>query len=643
MEPASNAPDGSVDRTSVNRAGRSVGYKLGFSFAISLAFAGTGLAVVALGLEETDAANVRVHEALDRARTAVELELVLHRLLMPLNSFLLRGKVEEAASFEVEWRELAAARDRARGLETELHSHEGDLQALESYGREILAIEAPVGSLRGAVLLEEMTRLTYEVSRDFGTRQHLLRVEAQQSVATGQEVRARLVRALSFSAAFAGLGTLLAGLILFRTVRRPLRALLEGVRRVSTGEASVVVDTHSTDEFADLAQAFNDMVLELEDARERAVRAEKLAAVGHLALAIRHEVANPVQGIVGAVDLLVSAQSETDPTRPVLEAVRTEARRLGDVMGRLNDATDLLAEGAELARCAAEAAPNDVSDPPRRHVPLYWETTPSKARIATVVFGSVATLGVALALALRFFPSAPVPELAPPIAARRSTPPTVARGAAPVEDHGAVASAKSPPPSAEHEETLPSARTLKRRMELRADRAPPNRAPTQRAPRSSLATPAVAPSVEPAVTIEALAEPRRAPPVIESPPSAPTDAALASPDKHESAQKPLNPPPEAPQARITDSAATLSAITSQLRWVEACHRRARMESPGLSGRLIVRVVLDADGGVNHADLVSSTLGHLRAEECILESIRRWRFPSPAGGASVSFKIPITLD
>jgi DNA-binding response OmpR family regulator len=77
---------------------------------------------------------------------------------------------------------------------------------------------------------------------------------------------------------------------------------------------------------------------ELELAQHRLVRAQRLAAIGEVGLAIRHEVNNPLGTVLGFTDLLL-AQAETVPAdiRKKLEAIRRAALRIRDVVRRLED------------------------------------------------------------------------------------------------------------------------------------------------------------------------------------------------------------------------------------------------------------------------------------------------------------------
>lgn len=76
-------------------------------------------------------------------------------------------------------------------------------------------------------------------------------------------------------------------------------------------------------------------------AQERLVHSERMAALGEVSLAIRHEINNPLGSILGFADLLLM-QAETLPEecRRKLELIRKAAIRIRDVVRRLEDLKD---------------------------------------------------------------------------------------------------------------------------------------------------------------------------------------------------------------------------------------------------------------------------------------------------------------
>jgi len=116
----------------------------------------------------------------------------------------------------------------------------------------------------------------------------LLRADIQRSY-----VRAFGMVLVAFSLLAAAAGTLLAR----RTTRR-LSGLVRAVRELARGNLAVRVDPGTAqDEVAGLARAFNDMVREVREGRDRIVYLEKISGWQEVARRLAHEIKNPLTPI----------------------------------------------------------------------------------------------------------------------------------------------------------------------------------------------------------------------------------------------------------------------------------------------------------------------------------------------------------
>jgi nitrogen fixation/metabolism regulation signal transduction histidine kinase len=84
------------------------------------------------------------------------------------------------------------------------------------------------------------------------------------------------------------------GLVLARRIAQPLERLTEATRAVAGGDLAVRVRIASGDEIGDLVEAFNTMTAQLQESREKLVRAEKESAWREMARQIAHEIKNPL-------------------------------------------------------------------------------------------------------------------------------------------------------------------------------------------------------------------------------------------------------------------------------------------------------------------------------------------------------------
>jgi TonB family protein len=81
-------------------------------------------------------------------------------------------------------------------------------------------------------------------------------------------------------------------------------------------------------------------------------------------------------------------------------------------------------------------------------------------------------------------------------------------------------------------------------------------------------------------------------------------------------------------------------IRRHLNEVKYCYGAALTSQPNLSGRLKVQVTIAATGEVIASVLQSSTMGNVHVENCVVQTVRRWKFPAPMVGGIVTVSYPI---
>lgn len=128
------------------------------------------------------------------------------------------------------------------------------------------------------------------------------------------------------------------GLTIFlaRNYTRPIRRIVDSVKKVSSGDLSETFPVKSGDEIGELAANFNEMVSKLrerEQLEKRLYEAEHLSRVGQLASGIAHEIRNPLNYISLAVDHLKSDIEQSCPDRTaefeeLLDKIKEEVRRV---------------------------------------------------------------------------------------------------------------------------------------------------------------------------------------------------------------------------------------------------------------------------------------------------------------------------
>jgi len=187
--------------------------------------------------------------------------------------------------------------------------------------------------------------------------------------------------------------TVVAVLFVVIWVERPVRALLEGTRRVADGVLDKPIAYDSGGEMAFLARSFNDMTRrlqeamqvirhynetlelkveektrELKSAQEHLLRMERMATIGRLAAIMAHEINNPLAGIRTYAKLLMKRADRAaaaaggtaadDEGRRHLELIESEAARCGEIVKGLlqfSRKKPLVAEPNDLNTLAEEA------------------------------------------------------------------------------------------------------------------------------------------------------------------------------------------------------------------------------------------------------------------------------------------------
>ncbi|PYV59642.1 MAG: hypothetical protein DMG98_05260 [Acidobacteria bacterium] len=143
----------------------------------------------------------------------------------------------------------------------------------------------------------------------------------------------------------AGSGLLLAVLLsswAAAHVTRPVERLARAAHEVAEGNWNTRVESGSSDEIGELADAFNRMTRELLDQQERLVQSERVAAWRELARRLAHELKNPLFPLQLTVENLLRArkqgQQQFDETfRESATTLLSEISHLKTIIGRFSE------------------------------------------------------------------------------------------------------------------------------------------------------------------------------------------------------------------------------------------------------------------------------------------------------------------
>jgi TonB family protein len=73
--------------------------------------------------------------------------------------------------------------------------------------------------------------------------------------------------------------------------------------------------------------------------------------------------------------------------------------------------------------------------------------------------------------------------------------------------------------------------------------------------------------------------------------------------------------------------------------IKFCYEQELQKNPALGGKVAVAWTIDPSGAVSEAAVSESSISNANVESCIVQRIRRWKFPEPDGGGIVNVTFP----
>jgi TonB family protein len=73
--------------------------------------------------------------------------------------------------------------------------------------------------------------------------------------------------------------------------------------------------------------------------------------------------------------------------------------------------------------------------------------------------------------------------------------------------------------------------------------------------------------------------------------------------------------------------------------IKFCYERELQQNAKLAGKIAVSFTIDGSGSISEAQVAESGVDNANVESCMLERIRRWKFPEPHGGGVVVVTFP----
>jgi signal transduction histidine kinase len=242
-----------------------------------------------------------------------------------------------------------AQRLRARRLAQAINDY------LVEYATQLvrLARETPEAAVSVAAE-DEGFRRTDEIRalfENFYAAEDTLTQEAAAS-ASSRADSALVVAALGFAGSTALI--VLFGVVLSRSIARPVRAAASGARQLADGDLSVRLPAQGPGEVGELMRSFNAMAERLEESRsELEARNEKLReseqTKTELVSIVSHELRTPLASVVGFTSLLLKREFDAQTRRHYLGIIDAQARRLAALLEDFLDVQRIEQMGLELA------------------------------------------------------------------------------------------------------------------------------------------------------------------------------------------------------------------------------------------------------------------------------------------------------
>jgi nitrogen fixation/metabolism regulation signal transduction histidine kinase len=175
------------------------------------------------------------------------------------------------------------------------------------------------------------------------------------------------------------------GLYLASRATRPIAAMGDAIRRVSSGDLEARAPENAGGEIGSLLRSFNQMIIRLGTQKEELVRLERIAAWRQMARSLAHEIKNPLTPIQLAAQELRDAYEARDPAYPrlVQEAtaiIEEEVRSLRALVSEFSQFARLpepqpapIAAGELLDEIRALYGPEKVSVRAEGSLPLWCD------------------------------------------------------------------------------------------------------------------------------------------------------------------------------------------------------------------------------------------------------------------------------
>lgn len=191
---------------------------------------------------------------------------------------------------------------------------------------------------RGGVIRKMEDSVLPELSHTTQALKLFTLYKTNQSDLLIEQIEVRSRRAIAFAWVLF-VGALLLGAIfavrLYRAIVLPLDRLQEGIQRLGEGEWDIKFDKFNVPEIEQVAKTMENMAGSLKELQSKVIQMDRMAAVGTLAGGVAHELNNPLTGVIGVAQVLLTKFEPQDARKEMVDKIVYAANRCQKIVHSL--------------------------------------------------------------------------------------------------------------------------------------------------------------------------------------------------------------------------------------------------------------------------------------------------------------------
>ncbi|MBI5047701.1 MAG: HAMP domain-containing protein [Deltaproteobacteria bacterium] len=214
----------------------------------------------------------KTDELANKTELISDLQLLISKILMPPNDYLITGDKNEREGFAglvtqtaSLFEKIRISRDKTKEDIAILEDIEKGFIELQKKAMVLLSTENPVGNKEAARLMEEMDAFADDLIVKVEKLRNLIRIETEGHKKSVSEISKQMVL-IFLSLTFISLsGMVVIALIIMKGVIRPIAELTNGVKAIGSGNLEHRIKIETGDEIEGLGNEFNSMAQSLKE------------------------------------------------------------------------------------------------------------------------------------------------------------------------------------------------------------------------------------------------------------------------------------------------------------------------------------------------------------------------------------------